>query len=371
MTTPKNSIWQRINKLFLVTVVLPTAVAGVYYGLIASDVYISDSSFVIYNPQNPQVSGIGAFLQSTGLSSSSSGAYTVRDYVLSRDALAALQRTVGIRAMYSKLIIDSFNRFGGLVWFDKSNEELFKYYKRMIGDDIDPTSNITTLRANAYTAQDAQRINAELLKLSQDLINRLNARANDDAVRFYKLDVAKAEAKVKAASLALSHYRNTSGVFSPEPQANLQAQLISKLQDQLIKEQIQLSQMLASTPANSQIPLLRKGIEELKGEITRQTAKIVGGQSSLASKSVSYEKISLDKTFAEKELAASLAALEQSRVQAQKQQLFLETIANPSLPDQALEPKRWRGVLATLVVGLLLWGVLSVIVGGIREHHDR
>jgi Capsule polysaccharide export protein len=87
----------------------------------------------------------------------------------------------------------------------------------MVADNIDATSNISTLRVTAYTAQDAQRINANLLALGQNLINRLNAQANEEAVRFYKQDVAKAEAKVRAASLAMAAYRNKQGVFNPAP----------------------------------------------------------------------------------------------------------------------------------------------------------
>jgi capsular polysaccharide transport system permease protein len=112
-------------------------------------------------------------------------------------------------------------------------------------------------------------------------------------------------------------------------------------------------------------------VEDLKQQIVRQSAKVTGGGNSLASKASPYEQLVLSQTFAEKELAASLAALEQARITAQKQQLFVEVIAKPSLPDQAMEPKRIRGVLATLLVGLLLWGVLSVIVGAVKEHHDR
>lgn len=363
-------IWKRINKLFLATVVIPTALAGLYFGLIASDVYISESSFVIYNPQSPTVSGFSALLAGAGLSNSSSGTYAVHDYILSRDALAELQRKFDLKALYGSKSVDFFNRFGGLLP-DTSLEQLFLYYKKMVADNIDTASNISTVRADAYTAQDAQRINAELLALGQGLVNRLNAQANEDAVRFYKQEVIDSEAKVRDASLAMSRYRNQQGVFSPAPESTLQLQLISKLQDQLIKEQAQLAQMLLITKDNPQIPLLRSGIESLKSEMSRQTAKVTGGGNSLASKAVPYERLSLDQTFAEKELAAAISALEQARVQAQKQQLFLEVIAKPSLPDEAMEPKRWRSVLAVFVVGLLLWGVLSVIVGGVREHHDR
>ena len=75
--------------------------------------------------------------------------------------------------------------------------------------------------------------------------------------------------------------------------------------------------------------------------------------------------------FAEKELAASITEREQARIRAQKQQLFIETVVTPNLPDEALEPKRLRGVLAVLVLGLFLWGIFSVIIAGVKEHHDR
>lgn len=362
---------RRFNKLFLATVVLPTALASVYYGFIASGQYISESSFIIYNPQQSNSSGFSSLLATAGMSNSSSGAYSVHDYILSRDALAELQRTLNYRQMVSGGHIDAFNRFGGVLAPYASVEELFEYYKKMVAVNIDAASNISQLQVTAYTAEDAQRVNANLLELGQNLVNRLNSQANEDAVRFYKLEVASAEAKVRAASLAMAAYRNKQGVFNPAAESALQLQLVSKLQDTLIAEQTQLAQLMSNTPKNPQAPLLRKGIEELKKEIARQSAKITGGGNSLASKSSPYERQVLDQAFAEKELAAALGALEQARVQALKQQLFVEVIAKPSLPDEAMQPKRLRGVLATLVVGLLLWGVMSVIIGGVKEHHDR
>lgn len=370
---PRKPFWQRINKLFLFLVVIPTLASSLYFGLIASDVYISQSKFVIYNPQTPSPgTGLGGLLQGVGLGNNSSyAANAVHDYLLSRDALQDLQTTLHYRQMVSQHGIDPFNRFGGWVWFDTTFEQLYRYYTRMVGDDVDATTNISTLNVDAYTASDAQRVNQELLALAQKLVNQMNARANKDSVQFYQRQVRAAEAKVQEAAEALAKYRNQSKVFSPAPQANLQAQLVSKLQDQQLAAQIQLGQMEINAPKNPRIPLLKKGIADLQRQIDHQSAEVAGNRESLASKSVEYERLILAQSFAQKELTAAISSLEQARVQAQKQQLFIETIVTPNLPDEALAPRRWRGVLATVVVGLLLWGVFSVIFAGINEHHDH
>ena len=370
---PRKPFWQRINKLFLFLVVIPTLASSVYFGLIASDVYISQSKFVIYNPQTPSPgTGLGGLLQGVGLGNNSSyAANAVHDYLLSRDALQDLQTTLHYRQMVSQHGIDPFNRFGGWVWFDTTFEQLYRYYTHMVGDDVDATTNISTLNVDAYTARDAQRVNQELLNLAQKLVNRMNQRANQDSVQFYQRQVRAAEAKVQETAEALAKYRNQSKLFSPAPQANLQAELLSKLKDQQLAAQIQLGQMEINAPRNPRIPLIKKGIADLQRQIVSQTATLAGNRESLASKSVKYERFNLAQIFAQKQLAAAISSLEQARVQAQKQQLFIETIVTPDLPDEALLPRDARNILATTLIGLLIWGILSVILAGISEHHDR
>ncbi len=369
----RKPLWQRINKLFLVLVVLPTLVSTVYFGLIASDVYISQSKFVIYNPQTPsQSSGFGGLLQGVGIGNNSNyAANAVHDYLLSRDALEDLQTTLHYRQMVSENDIDPFNRFGGWIWFDNTFEQLYRYYTRMVGDDVDDRTNISTLSVDAYSARDAQRINRKLLKLAQHLVNQMNARANQETVRFFRGQVGAGEARVLAAAQALATYRNRSRLFSPIPEANLKAQLVTKLQNEQLAAQLQLGQLELNTPNNPRIRLLKKGIADLQRQIATQSAVVAGNRESLASKSVEYERLILAQSFAQKQLSVAIQSLEQARTEAQKQQLFIEEVVKPNLPDEALQPKRLRGVFATLLAGILLWGVFSVILAGIQEHHER
>ncbi|OIQ86547.1 hypothetical protein GALL_316070 [mine drainage metagenome] len=373
MLSKITNVVKGFNRLFWVTVIIPTAVASIYFGLIASAVYTSQSKFVIYSPQSPTptAGGLSTLLSGAGLSSENYGVYAAQSYLQSRDALAALQRSLDIEAMYSGRATDWINRFGGLLYFRKTFENLYKYYGNMVGVDVDPTSNITTLNVDAYSPVDAQRINARLLEQAQQLIDRMNARADAEGVSFYSREVEADEAQVLAAATALARYRNQHRLFAPATQSELQLQLVAKLQSQLIQQETALAQMLVSTPRNPQIALLKKSIGATNAQIAARQAEIAGNSDSLATEAVPFEHLVLTRTFAEKKLAGAITALEEARIQAQKQQLFIETVVRPNRPDEALNPKRVRGVLATFVVGMMVWGVLSVVIGGVKEHHDR
>jgi capsular polysaccharide transport system permease protein len=53
-----------------------------------------------------------------------------------------------------------------------------------------------------------------------------------------------------------------------------------------------------------------------------------------------------------------------------KQQLYLERVAQPNKPDEALEPKRLRNVLATLMLSLVIWGIVSLMLTAVKEHAE-
>lgn len=348
---------------------VPTLLAAAYYGLIASDVYISESHFVVRSPQRQNPSGLGALLQGAGFTRSQDDTYTVHDFMASRDALLRINAQMHLQQAVGNPQVDLFSRFNGF-GLDDSFEALYRYYQKLIAIDLDSASSISTLKVSAYKAEDAFRINEMLLQMSEQLINQLNERGRQDMIRFAAAEVAAATRNAKAAALALSGYRNQNTVFDPERQSGLQMQQISKLQDELIATKTQLAQVRSFAPENPQIPSLQKRAETLQAEMNAETAKVAGNDSSLTNKAADFERLSLDRAFADKQLAAALASLEQARNDAQRKQLYLERIVQPNKPDIAMEPRRLRAVLSTLLLGLIAWGILTILVAGVREHRD-
>ena len=360
------------NKLFHICVTIPTIAAIYYFGFVASDIYTSESQFLVRTAEKQALSGLGAFLKSSGFVRSTDDAYTVENYILSRDAMNVLNDKLKIKQKFSDFNIDPIERFGGIDK-DHSNEAFYKYYKKIVNIKLDSTSSIATLSTKAFTSPDSTNINKILLYLSEELINKLNERALQDTIKLSQDEVDKAEKKAKSANLALANYQNKVGVLNPEKQSAIPLQQIAKLQDTLLNTRGQILQIEALAPDNPQLTILRKQVSMLEKEIEKESAKVTSNVSdkSLASKAVTFNSLMLDKEFAERQLIAALASLEQIKAEAVRKQLYLEIIAQPSVPDKSQEPRRVRSVFSTFIVGLVLWGVFSVVIGGVKEHHDR
>jgi len=361
---------KQIDRLFLITVIIPTLLAIVYFGLLASDVYVSEARFVVRSPDKPTASaGLGVLLKSAGFSSAGDEIFAAQDYVLSRDALQAVNKNGEFLHAFSSPSISFLDRFNssGLAG---SFEDLYKYYQNKVAIEHETTSSVVTLTVRAYAARDAQRFNEELLEMAEATVNRLNTRGRQDLIRFASAEVDEAKAKSRTAALALSAYRNEQGVVDPEKQATVQLQMISKLQDELISSKTQLLQLRAFTPDNPQIETLSTRVNGLSKEIDVQLGKVAGDRTSLAATAAQYQRLSLESQFADKHLASAMASLEDALNEARRKQAYIERIVQPNLPDEALEPRRLRGIAATFVFALIVWGVLTMLLAGVREHQQ-
>lgn len=358
-----------VSPLFYVTVALPTLVAVAYYGLLASDVYISESKFVVRSPDKPAVGGVGILLKTAGFSNAGEELHATQEFIRSRDALKGLNKDNYFWNVYSSDEVSIFDRFGS---FDiqPSFEDLYSYFQNKIGTRVDSISSITTLTVKAYTADDARKINEKLLEMAEQTVNRLNQRGRQDLIETAMAEVAQAKAAAAFSAGKLARYRNRSGIVDPEKQAEVQLQMVSKLQDELIANRTQLAELRNYAPSNPQIPALRARIESLKGQIDKEVGKVVGGQGSLAGEIEQYQTLVLEDQYAAKRLSASMAALQEAEAEARRKHAYVERIAQPSLPDEAAEPRRLRGILATFVLGCVAWGIIALLFAGVREHRD-
>ena len=358
-----------VRPLFLATVVAPTLLASLYFGLLASDIYVSDSRFVVRSPTRQANSPLGLILNAGGFSSAGEESSAVLEYVRSRDALDQINTDQLVTKVFSAETVSWFDRFGTILQ-GNTREHLFDYYLGKVAIENDSGLQVTQLKVKAFSAGDAQLMNQRLLGKAEALVNRLADRARDDAITVAGAEVAEAQARVRLAASALARFRGNKGLLDPTQEASFRLQMVSKLQDQLIAATTQLQQLQSFTPLATQIPFLRSRIGSLEREIAEQTGSIAGGKASLSMAVVRYQELRLNYDLAEKQLVVAVGALEEARAEARRKRAYVERISEPSLPDYPREPRRLRGIAATLILGLLLWGVLSALLAGIREHRD-
>lgn len=360
---------RKLGGLFWLTVVAPTFLATLYFGGLASDIYISESRYVVRSPEKPQKAGLGMLLGSAGFATASEEVRAAQGFIASRDALRALDGGVLARTAWGNDGISIFDRFNPL-GLSGSFEDLYKYYNGKVDAAHDAETGITVLTVRAFSPADAQKINTRLLENAEKLVNQLNDRGTRDLVRYAEQEVNEAKAQASTAAQELAAFRNRRGVIDPERQATVQLQMISKLQDELIGARLQLLQLSKAAAQNPQIPLLRVRIAGLQQAINEEISSVAGGDKSLSEAASEYQRLQVQREFADQQLGLSLAALQDARSEARRQGAYVERIAQPSLPDAALEPRRIRGILATLVVGLVAWGIIMMLVAGVREHRN-
>jgi len=360
-------LFRSLNIWFWAIVGLPTLVAGVYFFAIASDLYLSEAKFIVRSPKQVQTSSIGALLQSTGLGRAVDDTAVVEDFIMSRDAVRKLERENDLRAIFDRPEGDFVTRFPGIL-MRSDFEALFRRYDHFVSVETDNTSGVTALRVKAYRPEDAQMIARALVGYSEQLVNELNERARRDALDTARREVDRAEQQISQIQKELTTYRVQQKMLDPKTASNGVLELIGQMNAAQATARTQLGELLKNSPNSPQIPLVKTRIASLDTLIAEERAKLSGETNSVVTTLTEYERLTLDRELAEKALASAFTSLEAARLEAQRQQLYIETIAQPNLADYPLYPKRLLSFGMVLASCLLAYGIAWLLVMSAREH---
>lgn len=201
------------HKLPFYTVVLPTLLSIIYFGFIASDVYISESQYIVRSSKQQTPNPLG-FMFGANFGSAMSESHNVSAFMLSRDALQKLNLDKKFETEFTDKKIDIFNRYGTFR-LNKSFESLHSYYQHYVSVYFDAVTGISTLKVRGYSPKVAKEVNSELLEMAEVHINLLNERARQDMIRFAKSELSLAEKSATEATIKLMDYRKQNKVFNP------------------------------------------------------------------------------------------------------------------------------------------------------------
>lgn len=359
--------WNRIPKAFLVVVVLPTLLAMIYYFLIATPRYVSEARFVVRAPAQTQPSALGVALSGVGITSGATDAFTVHEYINSRDGLNDLGRTNDLREIFGAPGADLFSRYPR-PWEDVSDEGLYRAFQRFVTVGYDSQTGISTLSVEAFSPQDAQRLTEAMLQGGERLVNRLNERSATDAVTDALRAQRQARERIATAQQALAAFRNNREFIDPTRAATESSSLIVALLETLANLRAERSQIASQAAQSPQLASVDSRIAAYEQQVAAERSKIAGTSGSLASQVGTYEDLVMARELADRELTQATATLLAAEQDVRRQRLYLDRVVNPNLPDRAEEPKRFLAVLTVLLTTLMMYGVGWLIWAGVREH---
>ncbi len=355
---------------YMILVLLPTLLLGAYYAVVAADLYESEARFLVRARAAPSLSGAAAaasmFGGGGGLRAGTEEIRAVNDFVLSHDAVSSLRRTLDLVGIWRRPEADLVSM---LWWSDPEAERLLRYYRRRVTVEFDIETGISTLRILAYRPADARDIAEQLLALSEDLVNRFSTRTSADGLRVAREELVIAERRVLAARAALAAFREREQALDPAREAGSALDGIARLEGALSQARAELQERRAfMRPDNPQIQILTNRIAALTAQIAVERARITQGDETMTQRISDFERLQLEREFADRQLASATASLEQARADAQRQQHFLLRVVEPNLPERALFPQAMFNTVTVLVGLTVVFGIGWLLIAGAREH---
>jgi capsular polysaccharide transport system permease protein len=359
--------------LFGLMVAVPNLIAVTYYGLLASDQYVSEARFTVSSAALPKMDGVGSvtgvppilIIQDTQI---------VTNYIHSRAIVDELEKTVALSDAYGSSAIDWWSRFRK----NKPIEKFVKYWEHMSDVSIGMPSGIVALSIRAFNPDDAKRIAAAVVKLSEKLINDINERMRHDIVAASELDLRRASDALGRARLKMEAARNEEGLLDVGQTNLAMSGLISGVEGDLLRAQQEYqtqSRYVDDTAPQmrvlkSRIASMSTQLDEMKAQVTapNKTGLSVLAEKTLSGKMTKFDELSLDQRISEKRYAQAVAAVEAARILNERKMMYVHEIVAPSIPEDAKYPKRWLSIGMTFLASIIAWLVTFGMIAFARNH---
>lgn len=354
---------------FVLVVLLPVAIAAAYYFLIAADQYVAEFRFGLRSAEPVRAEPAGFLQQGAAPLQIGLDSYVIAQYIRSRAIVDDLDKTLDLRRMFANPAADWLTRLRLPVPI----EELVAYWRGQVDAFFDATNGTIVVRARAFTPQDALALAQGILASSERLVNGLSARAHRDAVRNSEREVAAAERRLSMADMRLRNYRNKQGLIDPHKTADASVALTGRLRDELVRANTQLATLRAFVRSDAPpVQILEARIRSLAAQQQSLASELTETEKSrtqaLSEMMGSYEELQDQRRFAENAYQHALEGLDRARIAAQRQQIYVADFVRPSLPEEALYPRRLHALGVVFLIAFAVWAIGALTIRSVRDH---
>jgi len=379
-TKPKNFIidssgyrlahrsWQQSLKLgSFLWVIACFAIAVLYFGIVASDRYVSRAELVV--KQADQIKMLPDALSMLGLGGSNhQDVLLIQDYLNSPDLLDKLDKELGIKAHYQNHKIDYFSRLPDNV----SREDFIQYYRDHMTLRLDELSGVLTIELQAFDPAYGQQVVGLMLKESEGFINRLGHQVALEQLAFVEKEVDRAYQRVQDEKAKVLDFQNSHHLLSPESTSTARLSVVSQIESELVQQQAQLKQLQSymkdTAPA---VVSVQARVDALNKQLEQEKARLTGvDKDAMNEITARYMDVQTQAKLAADLYKSGLVSLEQARVEAYRKLKHLLVISQPTLAEDAEYPRRLYNLATIGVLLCLLYGLVVMGLATLREHQD-
>ncbi|MCC5450299.1 chain-length determining protein [Rheinheimera sp. UJ51] len=346
---------------------LATFFAIIYWGLLATNRYVSETHIVLQSPEiNPTGFNISSLLSGT---QGSGDLLLLKDHLESVDMLQKLQQNLNIRAHYANSDIDMLSRLSDE---DIELEKLYKYMQSRIDIVFDDYAAVLRIRVQAYSPDMAKAIAQTLLDEGERHMNEMGQRLAAEQVAFIEEQVQKLETRLFSVREELLAFQNKEGLVSPTGTVQSIFAVVSQLQGQLaLLEARKKSAASFQSTTSPEIVRLNSEIAALKAQIDIEKSKLAATSGdSLNRVSAEYQTLELRAQFALELYSNSLMALESTRVEAARKLKQVSVLQYPTQAEFSTEPRRGYNILVFMFFALFAAAITHLARAIIRDHRD-
>ena len=353
---------------FFLMVFLPIVSGAVYLYVWAADQYASTVAFSVRTEE--VASPIELFGGLAGLSSSgSSDADIIHDFINSQEIVRTLDSSMGLEEMFSKPVRDPIFKYHS----DGAIEDLHSYWSRMVRVIYDPGTGLIDVRVLAFNPEDARAIAAGIFEESARLVDELSAIAQDDTTAFAADELDRAVERMREARGHLTEFRSRNQIVDPQADVQGQMGLLSMLEQQLVEALIDADLLRDSTRSGD--PRLKQAdrrIRVINSRIDEERRNLgVGGPGGdggdYATLLAEYERLMVDREFAENAYTAALAGYDLALSEARRKSRYLAAHIRPTLAETPRHPKRFTLLFLMTFFLTSVWLIGGLVYYSVRD----
>ncbi len=353
---------------FVFGVIGPMIVAAWYLWMIAVDQYASTVAFSVRKEEiNSAVELLGGITNLSGTTSSDTD--ILYEFLQSQDLVAQIDSEVDLRALWSKPVFDPVYGYTA----PGTIEDLTHHWARLVNIFYDSGTGLIELRVQAFAPADATRIATAIYLASTDMINELSAVAREDSIRYSRDELNVAVERLKEARAAVTQFRNRTQIIDPIIDLQSQASLLGSLQAQLAEARIEVDLLRETTRAGDpRMEQAERRVRVTEDRIVEERRKMGIGDGTeqgqvYANLVGEYERLQVDRQFAEQTYTSALATYDAALAEAQRKSRYLAAYVLPTTAEKSEYPQRLTLFALIAVFAFMIWGILVLVAFSLKD----